>query len=85
MRVPNIKINDVEHIQTNDSLGEAFTMKSVRLSKLGFRCFALALQDVVLNSMSYVQHLVMRAAIALSLKLCLFTARVLLNSRPQAS
>jgi len=59
-------------------------MKSVRLSKLGLRYLALALQDVVLNGISYVQHLVMRIAIALSLKLCLFTARILLNSKPQA-
>lgn len=56
-------------------------MKSVRLSKIGFRYLALALQDVVFNAVSYVQHMVMRIAIALSLKLCLFTARTLLNSR----
>lgn len=60
-------------------------MTSVRLSNFGFRQFAYVLSEGVLNGVSFVQHLVMRVAIALSLKLCLFTARVLLNSKAQAS
>lgn len=40
------------------------------------RSFQLALG----NSVSYVQHLFMKVAVAASLKLCMFTARVLLGS-----
>ncbi|MFK8183302.1 MAG: hypothetical protein AB8B99_07995 [Phormidesmis sp.] len=60
-------------------------MKSVRLSKFGFRQVAQGLRQSLFGSLSYVQHLVMKAAIAFSLKLCLFTARVLLSSSAQTS
>ena len=36
------------------------------------------------NSVSYLQHLVMKVAVAASLKLCIFTARVLLGSSQSA-
>ncbi|MGC1306789.1 MAG: hypothetical protein WA885_06140 [Phormidesmis sp.] len=42
--------------------------------------FVQSLQAVVFGCVSRVQHLLMKAAIAFSLKLCLFTAKVLLNS-----
>ena len=45
-----------------------------------FRSFQSALG----NSVSYLQHLVMKAAVAVSLKLCIFTARVLLGSSQPA-
>ncbi|MEM6449681.1 MAG: hypothetical protein AAF703_05125 [Cyanobacteria bacterium P01_D01_bin.105] len=64
-------------------------MKIVRLSKFGFLDLIQRLlqgaQQVLLGSLSYVQHLVMKVAIAFSLKLCIFTARVLLNSNVSAS
>ena len=34
------------------------------------------------KSASYLQHLLMKVAVAVSLKLCLFTARVLLSASP---
>lgn len=45
-----------------------------------FRSFQSALG----NSVSYLQHLVMKVAVAASLKLCIFTARVLLDSSQPA-
>ena len=43
-----------------------------------FRSISLALG----NGISYLQHLVMKVAVAASLKLCIFTARILMNSSP---
>lgn len=45
-----------------------------------FRSVSLALG----NGISYLQHLVMKAAVAASLKLCIFTARVLMGSSQSA-
>ena len=45
-----------------------------------FRSF----QSALANAVSYVQHLVMKVAVAASLKLCIFTARVLLGSSEPA-
>lgn len=45
-----------------------------------FRSFQSALG----NSVSYLQHWVMKVAVAVSLKLCLFTVRVLLGSSAPA-
>lgn len=42
---------------------------------------ARSLQSAMFNGLSAAQHLVMRVAVAASLKLCIFTARVLLGSR----
>ncbi len=42
--------------------------------------FYATVQKGLFGSVSYVQHLLMKAAVATSLKLCLFTARVLLGS-----
>ena len=41
-----------------------------------FRAFRSALG----NALVYLQHLVMKVAVAVSLQLCIFTARVLLDS-----
>jgi hypothetical protein len=38
----------------------------------------------VVSCLSYIQHLVMKAAVAISLKLCIFTAQVLLNASSQS-
>jgi hypothetical protein len=55
-------------------------MKSFFLNRL-----VLPLTSGLANGMYSLQHLLMKAAVAFSLKLCLFTARVLLNAddRPQ--
>ncbi len=45
-----------------------------------FRSF----QSALVNSVAYVQHLVMKVAVAVSLKLCIFTAHVLLGSSESA-
>ncbi len=37
-------------------------------------------QMKLVSGLAYLQHLLMRVAVAISLKLCLFTARVLLNT-----
>ncbi len=37
-------------------------------------------QAKLVSCLSYLQHLLMRVAVAISLKLCLFTARVLLGT-----
>ena len=49
--------------------------------------FYTTIQKGLFGSVSYIQHLLMKAAVATSLKLCLFTARILLGSRskPQPS
>lgn len=49
--------------------------------------FYTSVQKSLFGSVSYVQHLLMKAAVATSLKLCLFTARILLGStaKPQPS
>jgi hypothetical protein len=38
----------------------------------------------VAGCLSYLQHLVMRVAVAVSLKLCVFTAQVLLDASSQS-
>ncbi len=45
--------------------------------------FQQSVKASLFGSMSYLQHLLMRAAVATSLKLCLFTARTLLSSTPK--
>ena len=40
------------------------------------------LKTSLVAGVSYLQHMLMKAAVAISLKLCLFTARVLLNTSP---
>ncbi|MEL7350937.1 MAG: hypothetical protein AAFN38_05855 [Cyanobacteria bacterium J06560_5] len=41
-------------------------------------------QSVVVGAFSYLQHILMKAAVAASLQLCLFTARVLLKASPSS-
>ena len=64
-------------------------MKSVRLIQFGLPQLVLSVgrgvKRAAFGAVSFVQHLVMKIAIALSLKLCLFTARVLMNSNTPAS
>ncbi|KPQ32901.1 MAG: hypothetical protein HLUCCA11_20225 [Phormidesmis priestleyi Ana] len=43
------------------------------------------LQSGLLRCASSVQHLLMKAAVAFSLKLCLFTAKVLLGSNSKSN
>ena len=59
-------------------------MKSLRLNRFDY-ALTSTLRHYATSSPAYVKDLLMKGAIAFSLKLCFFATRVLLDSRPQTS
>lgn len=56
-------------------------MKNFSFSQL-VRPFLQRSQEALVSGASYMQHLLMKAAVATSLRLCIFAVRTLLNSAP---
>ena len=57
-------------------------MKLFSFDRLITNPLTTSLQASLAKGVSAFQHMLMKAAVAASLKLCIFTARVLLNSSP---
>ena len=57
-------------------------MKLFSFDRLTTNSLTTSLQASLAKGVSAFQHMLMKAAVAVSLKLCLFTARVLLNASP---
>ncbi len=60
------------------------TQNAFRRNRLAGFSPISALKEALGGCLSYLQHVLMKAAVAVSLQLCLFAARILLNSGESA-